>query len=452
MRTRAIAVFGMIVGLVVSVCPAALGQTAPPASSAAEKIPALSFVFTERIRQESSDNVTSLDESKTDSSVYVRFRTSLQAQWSFLAGFDLTVRLTNENRYYLAPKSDPRIKRNFDGHEIFFDSLNLKWTKPAGLPFTLTVGRQDLQFGEGFLIMDGGPLDGSRSAYFNGVRADWLLNEKNTITGFYVYQPRTDSLLPVLNDWSQKMVEQIEEGFGLYWTGTAGRWKTESYLFRKNVRAFETLPESHINILGGRARLPLIMNLELTTEAAFQFGKLRDLPDPGGNRNRTGFGGYFQLDHKTGARFPWPAGLTLGGIYLSGDDPSTPGRYEGWDPAFSRWPKWSESLIYLFGRESKPAFWTNFVSLYGTAGFALAENVNLNLTWHHLRAAAETPPSAFLSGEGMGRGKLFNARLNYEISKNLQGHFVWDYFQPGNYYFAGARPYSWVRFELLFRY
>ncbi|MCX6566313.1 MAG: alginate export family protein [Candidatus Aminicenantes bacterium] len=452
MKTKTVVVFGIIVGLAASVSAASSGQAAPPASSTSEKTPAFRFTFTERIRQESADNVTSLNESVADSSAYVRFRTSLQGQWRIFSGFDLTVRLTNENRYYLAPKFDPRIKKNFDGHEIFFDSLNAKWTKPAGLPFTLTVGRQDLQFGEGFLIMDGGPLDGSRSAYFNGIRADWSLDGTNTLTGFYVFQPRSDTLLPVINDWGQKMVEQPEEGFGLYWTGMAGKWNTEGYLFRKNIRAFETSPESQINIVGGRVRAPLTGNLELTTEGAFQFGRLRDLPGPEGNRNRTGLGGYFHLDHKTGAKFPLPARLTLGEIYLSGDDPATTGRYEGWDPAFSRWPKWSESLIYLFGRESKPAFWTNFISLYGTAGFAFAENVNLNLTWHHLRAAAKTFPSAFLSGAGLGRGELFNARLNYEISKNLQGHFVWDYFQPGDYYFAGAQPYSWIRFELLFRY
>ena len=79
---------------------------------------------------------------------------------------------------------------------------------------------------------------------------------------------------------------------------------------------------------------------------------------------RRGLGGYFHLDRKSGWRFPLPAQLTLGGIYLSGDDPATP-RYEGWDAAFSRWPKWSDSLIYLQARETRVADWTNFISLYG---------------------------------------------------------------------------------------
>ncbi len=35
---------------------------------------------------------------------------------------------------------------------------------------------------------------------------------------------------------------------------------------------------------------------------------------------------------------------------MSGDDPSTDDN-EGWDPLFSRWPKWSELYIYSLATE-----------------------------------------------------------------------------------------------------
>ncbi len=450
---------GVLLGLIGVGAGEADGQTGVTAAPPVEKIPAFRLTFIERIRQESSDNVTSLDETSADSSAYVRFRTSLMGQWRIFANFEFTVRLTNENRYYLAPKSDPRIKKNFDGHEVFFDSLYAKWKNPAGLPLTFTIGRQDVQFGEGFLIMDGGPLDGSRSAYFNAARVDWAFGGKNILTGFYLYQPRTDTILPVFNDLGQKMVEQVEEGYGLYWTGAGKKWNYEAYFIGKNIRAFEAAPESQIQILGGRVQAPLTGSLSLTAEAALQGGSIGDRFDFSNfhlgddyDRDRSGLGGYFHLDQKTGAKFPWPAQLTLGGIYLSGDDPATTDSYEGWDPAFSRWPKWSESLIYLFGRESKPAYWTNFISIYGAVSFDFAPGVRLNVTLHRLRAVEKTPATAFLSGAGIDRGALLNIRLNYEITKNIQGHFVWDHFRPGNFYFPGAQSYVWVRFELLFRY
>ncbi len=419
--------------------------SARPAAEEAAQTRKFTLTFTERIREEASDNVGSLRDSGTDSSAYVRFRTSLMGRWRPSASFELTARLTNENRYYFAPKSDPRLGRNFGIHEVFFDYLYLKWSKPLGLPVSVSLGRQDLMMGEGFIIFDGGPLDGSRSAYFNAARLDWAVGPKTSVMAFYVFQPRTDTLLPVFNDVGQMMVEQAEEGFGVYATGAAGRAALEGYLFRKNIRAFEALPSSGITNAGGRAAWPLTPDLSLTAEGAVQFGSL-------GDARRRALGGHFHLDWKTGGTFPLPAALTFGGIHLSGDDPDTADRMEGWDPAFSRWPKWSESLIYLFARESRPAYWTNFASLYGTLNFAPAANVKLALTWHHLTAPERSAPTAFLSGTGRTRGDLGILKLTYDISPNLQGHFLWEQFRPGNFYFAGAQGYAWVRFELLVRY
>ena len=423
------------------------GGWADQATAGADHQPARGFTlsFTERVRQETSDNVASLRDSATDSSAYVRFRTSLGALWRPAAEFELAVRLTNENRYYFAPKTDPRLNTNFDLHEVFFDYLYLKWKNPLGMYGTLTLGRQDIQLGEGFLVMDGGPLDGSRSAYFNAARMDWESGTGNRLTAFYMVQPRNDTLLPVLNDAGQPMVEQAEEGYGVYATGAAGKGAVEGYLFRKNVRAYEALPASGITNFGGRVAWPFTPEVSLTAEGAFQLGKL-------GETRRRGLGGYFHLDWKTGAPFPVPAQLTLGGIHLSGDDPGSADRYEGWDPAFSRWPKWSESLIYLFARETRPAYWTNFASLYGALQFAFATNAKLALTWHHLTAPERSAPSALLSGEGTARGDLGIAKLTYDISPNIQGHFLWEQFRPGDFYFAGAQSYAWARFELLVRY
>ena len=159
------------------------------------------------------------------------------------------------------------------------------------------------------------------------------------------------------------------------------------------------------------------------------------------------------MDFQTAAAAPLPAVLTLGGLFLSGDDPSTPGRYEGWDPVFARWPKWSESLIYVLGRETgKPAYWSNIASIYGALSFTLAENLKLEATLHTLGAAQAEGPSALLSGTGRDRGRLLNVKLTYDVNKNLSGHFWADYFRPGDFYFAGAHGYLWVRFELMFRY
>jgi hypothetical protein len=436
---KLISVFGAVLFLAVGASFGGGGQAANPE-------PKFKLTVTERIRQESQDNVTSLNQSVADGGSYMRFRTSLMGQWRMAGNFSLVVRLTNENRYYLTPKTDPRNGRDYNVGEGFIDYLYAQWKNAAGLPLTLTVGRQDMMLGEGLVIWDGGPLDGSRSAYFNAVRGDWAWSPKAVLTAFYCYQPSLDNILPLLNDAQQKMVEQGERGFGLYFTGTAGQTGVEAYLFRKNGRGTPLWPALGLTTAGLRTILPLSTRLSLTAEGAYQSGVY-------GGLDRIGWGGYFHFDFKTNAAAPLPAVLTFGGLYLSGDDPATPGRYEGWDPAFARWPKWSESLIYLLARETgRPAYWSNLTSLNGSLQFALADNLKLLTTLHFLGAAERTKPSALWSGAGLDRGRLTNIRLTCDVSKNLSGHFWVDYFKPGNFYFAGAHSFVWVRFELLFRY
>ena len=409
-----------------------------------KKEPAFKFSFWERIRQESWDNTTGLNDGASDSSAYMRMRSSLGGRWRPDEKWELNLRLTNENRYYMTPKTDPKLKKNYGANEVFVDLLNLRWKNPGNLPLTLTVGRQELMLGEGFLIFDGGPLDGSRSAYFNALRLDYALRGKNTLTFFYMRQPRTDTLLPRLNDVKQALLEQEEQGVGFYFSGLLKKTALEAYLFRKDTFAAGALPAGALHIAGARIVHPFSAALSLSAEGAIELGRL-------GENSRRGLGGYFHLDHKSGWAFPLPALLTVGAIYLSGDDPATE-RHEGWDAAFSRWPKWSDSLIYLQARETRVADWSNFISIYGSLLLEPLEKVKLSLTWHHLAAAEKTLPTALLSGTGRGRGELFAVKISYDIGKNLSGRLIWENFRPGNFYFSGANAYSWVQFELFFRY
>lgn len=198
--------------LVISACLCPVLAAQEPAQNQAPS--RFRFSFVERIRQESSDNVTSLNDSASDSSAYLRCRTSVGVLWQASPNLEFALKLTNENRYYIAPKSDVKLKKNYDINEVFFDQLVLRWKNPADLPLTLTLGRQDIQFGEGFIIFDGGPLDGSRSAYFNAVRLDWAAGAKTTLSAFYLDQPRTDKFLPAstmsASPWSSRRRKHSE--------------------------------------------------------------------------------------------------------------------------------------------------------------------------------------------------------------------------------------------------
>lgn len=341
----------------------------------------LKLTFTERLRFVSWDNAVNLDNDIDDTSSFTRHRTSLMATWLPSRDLEVGVKLTNEFRNYLAPKN-----RDFDLHEIFVDQLYVKWKNFAKLPLTLTLGRQNIILGEGFVVIDGGPLDGSRSIYFNAVRVDYQIKKNHKLTAFFVYQPEMDNILPIINEQKAPMIEQPEQGLGLYYTGKIKKVGLEAYFIRKDIDHAEGRPmESGINTLGARVKVPLVdKKLSVTAEGAYQTGTY-------GDEDRNAFGGYFHLDYTFCQSVPFLRTFTVGGIYLSGDDLTTH-KKEGWDPLFSRWPKWSESYIYTQIRENGVAYWSNLTSFYVSLVMDFTERMNLKLTWHRLGSPGSPYP------------------------------------------------------------
>ncbi|MBU0982664.1 MAG: hypothetical protein KKA42_02255, partial [candidate division Zixibacteria bacterium] len=145
-----------------------------------------------------------------------------------------------------------------------------------------------------------------------------------------------------------------------------------------------------------------------------------------------------------------PQTVTIGAIYLGGDDPETQ-ENEAWDPLFGRWPKWSESYIYTQLREDGVAYWSNLASLYGVLACSPAPGLDFSLSYHHLMASVRStltyPDSTVCGGET--RGNLVIGKLGYRINDRLTGHFLWEGFVPGDYYRDDADGYSWLRAELL---
>jgi len=399
--------------------------------------PRLKLIFAERFRQETWDNAINLDDASAESFAYTRNKTTLGLQWFAAKGLEITGKLTNELRVYFSPKDRP-----FGWNEVFFDNLYMKWKLPKDLPFTLTAGRQDIFLGEGFVIADGNPLDGSRSFYFNALRLDYEAHPNHKIIFLLHSMDTTDTCLPTINDQDQPLIEQPEKALAAYYSGLFGKTAVDAYVIRKTVdRAKATDVPSGINTFGGRLVAPLLQPLSLTFEGNIQTGAH-------GEAVRRALGGLFHFDWSP-AGVPLLKTLTFGGIFLSGDRPETE-RFEAWDPLFSRWPKWSESYIYTFIRESRVAYWSNLTSLYGSVVLDFGGRVNAAVTCHRL-GADERNPAAFPGGTGVSRGTLLVGKFSYTISRNLSGYFQWDYFRPGDFYFAGASPFNWLRFELMFR-
>jgi hypothetical protein len=400
--------------------------------------PKYKLSFTERFRIETWDNTTGLDNSAGAGTSYTRNRSTLMGQWFPKDKIELALKFANEFRSYFVPEN-----KQFNIDELFIDQLYLKWKTIAAVPVTLTVGRQNIQFGEGFVIMDGGPLDGSRSAYFNAVRADYEIAPKKNLSTFYSVQNRHDDLLPIINNKNKLLNEQNEKSGAIYFSGDFGQRNLQAYFIRKDAKS-ATSPsyKTHINTIGERTVTPLCAKLSLTFEGAYQFGER-------GAADLSAYGGYAYLSYPLGWPKRYPLSFTLGTTYLSGDNPDTP-KYEGWDPLYGRWPKWSDSYIYTLVKENSVAYWSNLFSLWGRAQIDIAKGVKFSFDYHHLMAPKNNATRLpFPGGTGKDRGELGIFKLTYQINKMVSGRMIWENFNPGSYYFPGADQANWMQIEFM---
>lgn len=400
----------------------------------------LKISFSERVRLTTLGNAITLDKN-ADVWTFSRWRTYLGFDYAPWENVDFFLQFGNESRVWFSPKN-----KNTKFDEVFVNQLYVSWKNIGDTPLDLKVGRQNIMLDEGFVCLDGQPLTGSRSAYFNAIRGDFHIDENQTLTAFLSYNPQTDNLLPIINELepSQLLEEQSNRGFGLYYQS---KWEVLSklslYYFHKGTIANEKHPLAlKRNVFGGRVVVPFASKWQCVTEAAYQFGKT-------GEENHRAYGGYLRFEREL-KEIPIAQQLSFGGIYLSGDDPKTP-ETEGWDPLWSRFPKWSESYIYtqIIENKGKVGYWSNMASLHLGLKGKLSEKMSFDAAYHHLWAL-EDNTTDFCSGEGKHRGDLLIGKLNYKIDKRWSGHFLWENFKPGNFYFSNANGYNWVRFELMY--
>jgi hypothetical protein len=401
----------------------------------------LQFSFTHRMRIETTDRAVCLDADGGCGTSYLRNRMSIKARTFPTRQLELTAQLTNEFRYYLVPENV-----DFSFHEIFVDLMYVRWDSVANVPLALSVGRQNLTFGEGFVVMDGTPLDGSRSVCFNAARADWTIALGHSLSLVYVNQPVKDKYLPLIHDQNARLIEQPEVAAIAYYSSSWKKSTLQAYFIHKDVESTADYPVGRqISCPGVRLQVPIASRITLVGEGAYQFGT-------SGEADQRAHGAYGYTEYATGWPMRLPKTITVGGIHLTGDDITTKDD-EGWDPLFGRWPKWSESYIYTQIHERAVAYWTNLTSVFLRTTVPVATDLLLSLDYHHLTAPQRPDPQRdFPGGSGTHRGDLFIGKLSYQMNSHLSGHFLFEKFAPGDFYFADADCYGWVRMEMMLRF
>lgn len=411
------------------------------AQSQSEKKDEITWGFDNRIRWKAGDNFIDTNDAVDDSWGLARIRTRGWIGIPLSDTFRFNLRATNEFRKYFHPEGE---KYDFRINELVFDNAYLEITPRKDV--SLKVGRQDMFIGEGLVMMDGSPLDGSRTYYFNAIRATWK-SAKTTVDGFVISNTAKDRYLPVINRGTrpttiQGILERDEQGAGVYITRQLGKnLKGEFYDIFKREEGFGTLPLSRLNTSGFRLTGLLKGGIQHAEEFAVQFGDY-------GPNSRRGYGGYVDLK-KPLPSFP-KLTLQFNYTHLSGDDPNT-ADCEGWNPIFSRWPKWSELYLYTVMQEGRgPGYWTNIGMISPGLNYKFSDKANLDFNYRFMYA----PQARLLSEQKLGnwRGNLMIAKFNYRVNKHFVGHLLAETLDPGSFYLNGGSFAYFLRSEFMFVY
>ncbi len=406
-----------------------------------------------RLRYDFTDHLPKWPNFQSDRTDYMRLRTRIWGKAEY-ENIGLFARLADEFRYYRTPKDDPAQDKQKFPDVLYIDNLYLDVKKIAGA-LDLRIGRQDMKFGAGRVISDGTGGDGSRSAYFDALRATWRLTGKTTLDAFGIYMSQ-DDWLPTLgqsydgknakgdydttgfqnNEAGAGLYAQIREskalGLDFYWV-----WKHETASPKFAARDFHTV--------GTRLLPQLTETLSGELELAGQFGKTDD------DRSiwaGMAFGGLTWQPKAAGK----PT-LTAALLYLSGDnerfDKTPAGADTGWNPVFNRQTWLGEAVAPMYEKYR----YSNLIYPYLELGASPLAGHKTKIQLGPMFTAKTE--QGVNDGEGYGSFRGFYVQTRYEFpileKMALKGAVMAEYMSKGDYFGANADSAAYfLRFQLTF--
>ena len=411
-----------------------------------------------RVRQTKFTNVRLRAPVTLDWNMF-RIRPRVWGQYEISESMTVRCQVTNEFRHWIEPedKKDNDVQKFPD--EWGVDNLYLDMKGLAGGKLDLRIGRQNLIYGTGKLILDGTPGDGSRTIYMDAIKATWKGFGDMTIDILGIYNSAENLLvvngqdLPLTNYTGKDVdLEMNEMGVGLYvkHKGLTENMPFEAYYLLKTeaeytLAAGGKVPSASINTIGLRLMPKLSDSLSGNLELAYQMGS-QDTWD------RSGYMVDAKLTMKLSAMEQFKPAVSLGFYLLSGDDPETADEDEGWTPAFSRWPQYSELYIYsMAANRASVADWSNVMMPYAELKFVPHAKVSTAIL-----AGLMSAPQEDGTGGGSGRGTLVTMWNKFSIKKGifrekdaLTGHLLLEMVMPGDYYVEDDTM-TWIRWEFMY--
>ena len=377
-----------------------------------------------RFRQIYQDNRRLTERDSSGDRVWQRYRARAWATIRPAEDLEFTIRFATEPRYFFKPDDLPE---QLIREEVLVDQFSIRWAKALGLPVTITAGRQDITLGDGWLVRRGTSRDGSRTNFFDAIRTTLDLADVQTKLDLIYLRNHANSswFIRPFNDIDLDLSEQDETGVIVYASNRSCKDTVIDgyFIYKHDDKVAADGNNADIYTFGARVAGPAGESWKYRLEAAPQFGHKNGVTIHalGANSELT-----YLLKDKLNNR------LRMGYEYRSGD--SKPGGE--FDILWGRWIQWSDAFTgnvdTLEGQSHRSA---NIHRL--TAGWTCdpAEKLELLFDYHLLFADRNTfSGTTGFSNNGLFRGQLLTAALNYVFNEHLKGHLKAELFCPGNYY------------------
>ena len=214
----------------------------------------IEFGFEQRVRNENWNNILDYGDGTDDEREQIRYRTRVWAKAPLSDNIDVFVGLNQETNQWLYPS-----------RANHFDEVVLETPMSISRSYSSTachsgVGRQNLNRGEGFVMIEGTPGDGSRSIYFNA--ADLAYSwKKSKLELIGILNPETRPVLPRLHDQRKALQDADESALGVYYTDNNHKkvGYEAYYFYKKETNDYlpptnpQFQPDRHIHTAGARA-------------------------------------------------------------------------------------------------------------------------------------------------------------------------------------------------------
>ena len=333
-----------------------------------------------------------------------------------------------------------------------------------GYPFSLTIGRQELMYGEGFLVGDGvrGTVDSVNQTYqydtrksFEGIKAVWDY-EPHQIDLFIakVIEGANVAAGPItmvagVPTVTGAPVDTDNDLYGLNWNydgGMYGLWDVGLFYNRSNVVGADA--ENQTWALRGE-----IVKEWGTVEQFANLGTNGVFGSSNDAERLDAWGGYVEGEYTFDNVYAPYFGL--GYIYMSGDNYNTD-PIEQFNPLFED-ETYGEiaEVLYGLGAFNAPGVlpvdttMTNAQIWKLSTGVNPTENTSLDLTFYSLSAVQEVfTLSADIDDQNHYIGSEYDVTFSYNYSEDVTFGLLYALFIPGGYFEFGADDVAAVDIDL----